>query len=157
MKEADRILVDIFFCRKSSEEVNKWRVAFRVYLSDPVSGKNFDILELGEVEERSYDTLASETEQLPEGGELGLEFLIPFPFRMDKERQRTHITVQTFPSKKGFQGSLEKRLPVNVRMTGFSFCHITGTIRRSGILRIPSRATCSTSTAAPGCSISKVC
>jgi CRISPR-associated protein Cas1 len=96
MKEADRILVDIFFCRKSSEEVEKWREAFRAYLSDPETGKNFDILDLGEVEERSYDILASETGQFPEEGEIGIEFLTPFPFRTEKERQRTYITRQTF-------------------------------------------------------------
>ena len=96
MKEADRILADVFFCRKGSEEVNRWREAFRVCLSDPVSGKNFDIIELGEVEERSYDLLLSETGQFPEEGEIGIEFLTPFPFRTEKERQRTHITRQTF-------------------------------------------------------------
>jgi group II intron reverse transcriptase/maturase/CRISPR-associated endonuclease Cas1 len=96
MKEADRLFVDVFFCRKSSEEVNKWREAFRAYLSDPVSGKNFDILELGEVEERSYDLLLSEAGQFPEEGEIGIEFLTPFPFRTEKERQRTYITRQTF-------------------------------------------------------------
>lgn len=96
LRESDRINLDIFFCGQDIESVQKWREVFQNYLSDPVTGKNFDILELGEVEERSYDILASETGQLPEEGELGLEFLTPFPFRMDKERQRTHLTVQTF-------------------------------------------------------------
>jgi len=105
MKEADRILVDIFFCRKSSEEVNKWKEAFRDYLSDPISGKNFDIIELGEVEERSYGLLLPETGQFPEEGEIGLEFLTPFPFRTEKERQRTYITCQTFLQ------SFERRFP----------------------------------------------
>jgi hypothetical protein len=96
LRESDRINFDIFFCGQDIESVQKWREVFQNYLSDPVTGKNFDILELGEVEERSYDILASETGQLPEEGELGLEFLTPFPFRTDKERQRTHLTVQTF-------------------------------------------------------------
>lgn len=95
MKEADRISLEIFFCGQTYESVKQWRDAFRTYLSDPQTGRNFDILEMGDAEERTVDRLFSEIGTLPEKGELCLEFMTPLPFKTEKDKNRTHISKQT--------------------------------------------------------------
>ncbi|MFN3396718.1 MAG: reverse transcriptase domain-containing protein, partial [Thermodesulfovibrionales bacterium] len=92
MKEADRIPLEVLFCRQTTESVNQWRDAFRSYLSDPQTGRNFDILEMADVEERTMDKLCSEIGTLPEEGELCLEFLTPLPFKIEKDKNRTYIS-----------------------------------------------------------------
>jgi len=44
------IPVEIIFCRKDSEYVMKWQDALKEYMSNPSTGKNFDIVYPGEVE-----------------------------------------------------------------------------------------------------------
>ncbi len=95
MKEADRISLEVFFCRHTLESANQWRDAFRAYLSDPETGRNFDILEMADVEERTIDKLFSEIGTLSEEGELCFEFLMPLPFKIEKDKNRTHISKQT--------------------------------------------------------------
>ena len=53
MREYDRISLEICFFRKSLEYVRQWRDAFQAHLSDPVTGRNFEIVEMGDIEERS--------------------------------------------------------------------------------------------------------
>lgn len=96
LKEADRINLDLLFCGMSREKVDQWRTAFQVYLKDPETGKNFDIIELDGTEERSYDALSSEIGPVPSEGEICLDFFTPFPFRADKEKHRTYISKETF-------------------------------------------------------------
>lgn len=95
MKEADRIAIEIFFCRQTSESVKQWRDTFKSYLSDPQTGRNFDILGMSDLEERTIDKLFSEIGTLPEEGELCLEFLMPLPFKIEQDKNRTHISKQT--------------------------------------------------------------
>lgn len=94
MKESDRFTLEIFFCRQDSAYVNLWRDAFKAYIADPLTGKNFDIFEMRDVEERTIDKLYSEIRALPEEGELCLEFLMPVPFKIENNKNRTHISKQ---------------------------------------------------------------
>lgn len=103
MRAYDRISLEIYFFRKGIEYVRQWRNAFQTYLSDPVTGRNFEIAELGDAEERSIGQVAREKEiQLTEG-EICLEFLTPLPFRPEKGKPRTHIP------KTAFVGAFERR------------------------------------------------
>ncbi len=94
MKESDRITIEFLFCRHTSEFVKQWSGAFKAYLSDPKTGRNFDILEMGNAEERTMSKLFSELGTLPEEGELCLEFLTPLPFKIEKDKNRTYISRQ---------------------------------------------------------------
>lgn len=104
IRETDRINLEIFFCREDPAYVSRWRDAFRAYLTDPVTGKNFDIISLGDLEERSFDILVSEIGAIHEEGELCLEFLTPLPFTPAKNRHRTFLSLERFV------GMFEKRL-----------------------------------------------
>lgn len=96
MRESDRLELEIFFFQKGAEYISRWVKALRQYLSDPETGKNFEITDIGEIHERSFDILASETEAIPAEGEICLEFTTPFPFKREKDRHRTYITKESF-------------------------------------------------------------
>jgi len=72
--------LEILFFNKTRGYVNKWRRDFRSYLSDPVSGKNYSIVDIGDVEERSYDLVAAGFNHSDMKHEICLEFLSPLPF-----------------------------------------------------------------------------
>lgn len=96
MHEYDRISLEIFFFRKGHEYVRQWRDAFQTYLSDPVTGRNFEIVEMGDVEERGFGQLAQERDIQHAEGEICLEFLTPFPFKPEKGKSRTSIAKPAF-------------------------------------------------------------
>ncbi len=104
IRETDRINLEIFFCREDPAYASRWREAFKTYLADPATGKNFDIIELGDLEERLFDAVQSGAGALPEEGELCLEFLTPFAFGPVKNRHRTFLSTERFI------GMFEKRL-----------------------------------------------
>lgn len=87
--------LEILFCQADYDYISRWSDALRAYLSDPETGKNFDIIEIGDIEQRSFDMLASEI-QLHDEGELCLEFLTPVPFNPIKDRHRTYLTAEQF-------------------------------------------------------------
>lgn len=103
MREYDKVFLEICFFRKGRAYVRQWRDAFQAYLSDPVTGRNFDIVALGDVEERNFGQLAGEMDVRHTEGELCLEFLTPFPFTPEKGKARTYL------AKTAFVRSLEKR------------------------------------------------
>src|SRR3989338_10063371 len=45
------IPVEIIFCRKDIGYIRKWQDVLKSYISDPSTGRNFDIVYMGEVEE----------------------------------------------------------------------------------------------------------
>jgi len=96
IRETDRINLEVFFCREDPIYMNKWQEAFRTYLADPVTGKNFDIIELSNLEERSFDAVQFDAGAVPEEGELCLEFLTPLPFNPEKNRHRTFLSSERF-------------------------------------------------------------
>lgn len=85
-----------FFCNRPSGYAEQWREAFAVYLADVETGRNFQLKELGELEERSLACLAAEQAFLPAGPELCLDFLTPLPFKADKGKGRTWLSVNKF-------------------------------------------------------------
>ncbi|MEW6089175.1 MAG: CRISPR-associated endonuclease Cas1 [bacterium] len=102
LRESDKVLIDIFFCGYNLDFVKKWSDAFKTYLSNPDTGRNFDIIELGEPEERTFEKVFSETGEISSEREICLEFLIPFSFK--PKTHRTSIT------KTAFINSFENRL-----------------------------------------------
>lgn len=103
MREYDRISLEIYFFRKGNEYVRQWRDAFQTYLADPETGRNFEIVEMGDVKERSLGQVVWERDIHHAEGEICLEFLTPFPFKPEKGKPRTYIT------KTAFIRSLERR------------------------------------------------
>lgn len=103
MREYDKISLEIYFFRKGIEYVRQWRNAFQSYLSDPVTGRNFEIVEMAEAEERSIGQVASEMDIQHTEEEICLEFLTPLPFKPGKGKPRTYI------AKTSFIRSLERR------------------------------------------------
>jgi len=103
IKLHDEIPIEVLFFGKEPDYVRKWLEAFIFYLSDPKTGKNFDILNIGEIEKRNYDLVAGEANINKTDGEISLEFLAPFPFEPEKGKNRTFI------SRDEFIKSFEKR------------------------------------------------
>jgi len=96
LRESDSLELEVFFLQKETEYATRWAEMFKSYLADPDTGRNFDLVALGEVEERDFEKLASETGAIPEEGEVCLEFMTPFPFKAEKGKQRTCITEEAF-------------------------------------------------------------
>ena len=118
--------------KRGREYVNQWRDAFRAYLSDPVTGRNFEIAEMGEIEERCYERVVSESGIDSVEGEICLEFLTPFPFKAEKARlepvsQKTSLSGRL---KGDFHGCLEGRSFTGAMMTSFQSSRITGATRK---------------------------
>lgn len=96
MHGQDRIPLEIYFFRRGREYINRWRDALTSYLSDPQTGKNFDIVGMGDIEERSLELIAAERGTQDPEGEICLEFLTPFPFKAEKGKSRTYISTSAF-------------------------------------------------------------
>ncbi|MBI5407995.1 MAG: CRISPR-associated endonuclease Cas1 [Nitrospirae bacterium] len=117
IQESAVVPLEIFFFQKDAGYVSRWAAAFRDYLSDPVTGRNYDIVEIGDAEERSFDILMTETGVLPEEGEICLEYLSPLPFNREKGKHRTFISRETFIK------TLENRLS---RLSGRNIVYESG-------------------------------
>lgn len=89
MREGDRVILEVFFCRHDRAFVERWRETLAEYLADSHTGKNFEILDLGTLEERTWGQIAAEIGPLPTEGELCLELLTPLPFRPESKKPRT--------------------------------------------------------------------
>ena len=100
----DKLILEIMFCGYSRKYAEQWREAFEEYLADPQTGKNYDIVELGEVEERNQAILAAEHGELPSDGEICLDFLTPLPFKPERDKNRVFISTN------GFMQILTRRL-----------------------------------------------
>ncbi|HOV21792.1 MAG TPA: reverse transcriptase domain-containing protein [bacterium] len=96
MHQFDKLPIEVFFFKKSPEYYNQWKKTFISYLFDPITGRNFDILEIGEIENRSFDNLLLDIGEIHSEGEICLEFLSPFPFKPQKSKQRTYISKEEF-------------------------------------------------------------
>jgi len=96
IRKTVRIPLEILFVGKAPGYAECWRKALQEYLSDPAGGKNFEIFELGEIEERSYEAIASEILPVEDEGEMCLEFLSPFPFEIPGRKQRTSLSEAVF-------------------------------------------------------------
>ena len=92
----DKLSLEVLFCGYSGKYAEQWREALPVYLDDPLTGKNFDIVELGEVEERNLAMLAAEHGELPTEGEICLDFLTPLPFKPERDKNRVFISTNLF-------------------------------------------------------------
>ncbi len=95
IRQSDRIFLEIFFFKSTLEYISRWKQALMDYLADPITGKNFDIVQIGEIGERRFDKLAEEAGISHVEGEICLEFMTPFPFNKEKNRHRTYITKET--------------------------------------------------------------
>lgn len=109
--------VEVFFCRKDAGYVRRWRDALKCYLADPTTGRNFEIVDTGEIEERSFDRVAVGFELTKTAGEICLGFLTPFPFKAGEGKKRTHI------SRDGFIKSFERRFS---RLFGVDIAYESG-------------------------------
>jgi len=96
MREGEEIPLEIFFFNCDLKYVEFWREIFGVYLSDSISGGNFEIAEMGEVEKRSYELVEKEFGKIDFKKEICLEFLSPFPFKRKKDQPRTYLSKADF-------------------------------------------------------------
>ncbi|MFQ5901174.1 MAG: CRISPR-associated endonuclease Cas1 [Thermodesulfobacteriota bacterium] len=117
-----KIPLEIFFFKTNMDYANQWREAFKAYLSDPETGRNFEIVEMGEIEERSFDMAAAETDITDIEGEICLEFLTPFPFNTEKDKHRTYIAESTLirSFEKRFSKLFGRKIVYNSRHDRFS-------------------------------------
>jgi len=104
LNRSDRLSLEVLFCSYSRQYAERWREAFEKYLADPLTGKNYDIVKLGEVEDRNLAMLTAEHGELPTDGELCLDFLTPLPFKPERDKNRVAISTN------GFMQILTRRL-----------------------------------------------
>jgi len=102
-RNGERFFLDLFFTRQSLEQVQTWRGLLEEYFAIPENARTVEVVNLGAVETRNLDILASECPNARKCGEVCLEFLVPLPFSAEKNRERT------FLSKKTFVATFEKR------------------------------------------------
>lgn len=100
----DIIAVKFLFTGCTRETVARWIDCLRNYLDNPDTGKNYSIATIGEIEERTFEKLASETRFEKTEGEVCIDFQSPFPLKPEKGHDRTYI------GKQAFVVSFEKRL-----------------------------------------------
>lgn len=98
LREGVKVPLEIFFLRKTKEEVDHWLKTFENYLKDAKTGKNFSFLSLSPPEERYFYRLWEELGIKKTEGEICLEFLTPFPFKPPEKKRRTFIDKETFLS-----------------------------------------------------------
>lgn len=92
LRQFNRLDLEVFFLRKDAQYAQRWATTLKDYVSDHVTGKNFNIETIGEIEERSLERLSKEMRGIKEEGEICLEFHTPMPFRVSKKNSRTALT-----------------------------------------------------------------
>lgn len=103
LRKFEEIPAEIFFFKCDLEYVKTWNEVMKVYLSDPILKVNFEIAQTGDIEERNYETLEREFGESAPQGEICLEFLSPFSFKLEEGKPRTYI------NRAAFIKSFEKR------------------------------------------------
>lgn len=98
MQLMDTLPLEIFFFQKNEDYVNRWLIAFKDYLADEKTGRNFDLVFAGPSEKRNLAAVAAEIGQINTEGEICLEFVTPFPFKRRPGKHRTQIDKATFIS-----------------------------------------------------------
>ncbi len=100
----DRVPVEFFFCTRPQSAAEAWRAGLERWFAPGGEGRNFEIAELGPVEERSFRAVLGEVPAVPPEGEVCLEFLMPVPFRPGPGKPREHLDAR------GFVGLLAARV-----------------------------------------------
>lgn len=105
--------LEIFFCQTSKDITQQWLDCLQKHLSDEETGKNFNIANISEIEERNFYKVCAEIginnmQDIANlgKGEVCLEFLIPLPFPLRKKKEKTFINKDTLIN------SLEERFAV---------------------------------------------
>ena len=93
VEQGSHFTVDFLFTNIPQSRVSLWRDDLRTLLSDPIEGQNLNLLELGDVEERSYRLLIESPGARIDTDELCLDFLSPYPFRRTDGKPRTWISL----------------------------------------------------------------
>lgn len=114
MQLMDKLPVEIFFFQKEEAYVARWLAAFKHYLADDLTGKNFDLVEAGPVEARNLASVAKDIGDIKTEGEICLEFITPLPFKRQPGKPNTQI------DKAAFIAAFEKRLS---RLFGKPVCY----------------------------------
>lgn len=118
----EEIPLEFFFFQCDLEYAKLWREVLGVYLSDLISGRNFEIVKMGDIEERSYESVEKELGIINSEGEICLEFLTAFPFKSERGNPRTFISKSTFIQsfEKRFSDLLRKKIAYKSRDDQFS-------------------------------------
>jgi len=92
----EKVLLEILFFLCSEEDVLIWKKAFIEYLSNPETGKNFEISSISAPQQRNLSRLYSEIGDIPSSGEICLEFMTPLHFKTENDKPRTYISKEAF-------------------------------------------------------------
>lgn len=96
MQLMEKLEVEIFFFQKDDNYVKRWLETFKKYLNDDLTGKNFDLAEVGPVEKRNIESVIKDIGVIDTEGEICLEFITPFPFKRQTGKHNTQIDKTTF-------------------------------------------------------------
>jgi CRISPR-associated protein Cas1 len=93
---SERLPLEILFFHANDEYVESWRERFIYYFKDGSGSKNFELIDVSPVETRAYKEVAADFDDLPDEGEICLEFLTPLPFKRQKDKSRTYLSTSGF-------------------------------------------------------------
>ena len=94
--EGDKVDIAIFFCGGIAGRSHTWVESLKNYFSSPDQQRNFELLEVGELENRNLDMVTRENGDLQTAGEICLQFLTPLQFKPERGKPKTCITNSQF-------------------------------------------------------------
>lgn len=120
-RQGNTIPVDFMLLRCDQGFASSWAVALERYLMDPVTGRNLSVVSMHQIEARNYGALMQDIGDMPKEGEICLDFLTPFPFTREKDKDRTYLDERRFVRsfEKRFSRLFGGRIPYNGRKDDF--------------------------------------
>jgi CRISPR-associated protein Cas1 len=96
VRRGEVLSIEFLLLGSDRDRAERFAKSLAAYLADPITGRNYGLIEIHDVEERSLQTLCSEILPLKSESEMCLDFLVPVPFRPSKKRNRTIMSARSF-------------------------------------------------------------
>ncbi len=77
--------VHYFFCSMEPEIIERFRSSLQKRMAVLENQKYYELIQIFEIEERTPELLRKELPEIPENGEIELDFLMPLPFKPKKD------------------------------------------------------------------------
>ena len=90
--EGDKVDIEVFFCGKAVSHSPAWVELLKRYFSLADEDANFELVAVGELENRNLANVADEIGDVPVEGEICLNFLTPLQFKPERGKFRTCIS-----------------------------------------------------------------
>jgi len=112
------VSVEVFFTKQNLKSVESWKTAAHSYFDVGHNIKNLDLVDLGSIKKRNFQSCLSDLGDIPEEGEICLEFLVPYYFKPEKGKPRVFLGKERFIS--GYLKRLSRLFSINFRYSSRS-------------------------------------